>query len=647
MLAGPGTGKTYVLVRRVQNLIEVHGVSPGRILALTFTRAAAAEMRHRLEDRLGDVGKRVRVSTIHSFALREILRNGARQLPSPLRVVGDWEERHVVVEELARILNRNVADVHNNSGTGALDLLADDWDTLSADGEGWEVGHADPQFLSAWRRHREIYGYTLRSELVYQLLCELRSNPEFSPSSEAEVVLVDEYQDLNRCDLDAVKCLIERANAEIFASGDDDQSIYSFRHAHPAGIRGFDETYPSSTRSTMTECLRCGPDVVTFSNWVIGHEPNRVQKSLVSATPWSASVHLLRFVDQQDEAAEVTRIVKQAIVSGTPPEEILILMKSDANDRVSRALQESLGKEEIKAYLPRAKRATSNSLQILLEYLLLAQQLSLTEQVDDLAIRALLELEDNGIGAARIRKFVTFALEEHIRFSEAIEIARKGSTAFPGANYARVIEAVDRILERARGLAPQEEEEFDQWLVRVAEELGLPAEDLELIDVATHQVAAEIGEESALGSSKGDLDADEASTDAPDLAPEIRRDFLQDLLVVMTGLSDTLPATDPGFVTITSMHGAKGLSAVLVIVLQVEDEVIPGDALGKELYEARRLFYVSVSRAKKKLIITACYRRTGPQRFVGSNEHEERTLSRFVTDYKLVAESTDDYLAGC
>lgn len=645
LLAGPGTGKTFVLVRRVQHLIEAHGVAPSRITALTFTRAAAAEMRQRLEERLGDEGRRVRVSTIHSYALREILRSGAKQLPSPLRVVGDWEERHIVVEELARILKRTVPDISNTNGSGALDLLADDWDTLSADGEGWEAGHPDPQFLSAWRRHREVYGYTLRSELVYQLLTELRSNPDFKPSRESDVILVDEYQDLNRCEIDAVQYLVARSDAEIFAAGDDDQSIYSFRHAHPAGIRHFDETYPGAERSTLTECLRCGPDIVSFSNWLIAQELDRVTKTLVSVTDWDATLHLLRFDDQQDEAAQVAAIVKKAIDNGTAPEQVLILMKSDTQDRVSRAVQKSLADLGIEAYLPRAKRATSDKLQILIEYLVLAQQLSDFDEPDDLALRALLQLEDNGIGAARINKFVTFAFDEHIRFREAIEVARKGSTAFPSKTYAAVVAEVDRILEVARQLAPLDDEDFETWLIRVVEILKLPQEDFDVVYLAAHQIAAELEDTS----DEEMIDAEDSQgADVPDVKEDEvkleRRDFLQDLVVAMTGLGDTLPATDPGFVTITSMHGAKGLDADVVIVLQVEDEVIPGEAVGVEMDEARRLLYVSVSRAKRQLLVTACHQRTGPQRYVGQREIEPRTLSRFVRDFGLVAVSIEEYL---
>jgi superfamily I DNA/RNA helicase len=187
LLAGPGTGKTFVLVRRVEFLIEVHGLDPSDITVLAFSRAAAAEMRHRLEERLDAAATRVRISTLRSYALRELIRRGARQLPAPLRVAGDWEERHIVIEELADLLDRNVGEIHNRRGDGALDRLADDWETLAVDGDDWEQGHPDGEFIGLWRRHREIYGYSLRSELVYQLLVELRTNPDFTPIAAAEL----------------------------------------------------------------------------------------------------------------------------------------------------------------------------------------------------------------------------------------------------------------------------------------------------------------------------------------------------------------------------------------------------------------------------------------------------------------------------
>ena len=162
----------------------------------------------------------------------------------------------------------------------------------------WEDGYPDPQFLGRVRG-REIYGYTLRSELVYQLLNELRGSPSFQPSSPTEIIVVDEYQDLNRCDLDAVRLLAERTDAEGFVAGDDDQSIYSFRHADPHGIRNFTNEYVPSAELTLVECRRCGQDVVDLAVWLMQQEQGRVRKTLTSVTPYAAKVQLLRFANQE------------------------------------------------------------------------------------------------------------------------------------------------------------------------------------------------------------------------------------------------------------------------------------------------------------------------------------------------------------
>ena len=636
LLAGPGTGKTFVLVRRIQYLVEEQNVDPRRITALTFTRATAAEMRERLEARLGDRGKRVRVSTLHSFALWELLRQGARGLPLPVRVAGDWEERWVVVEELARILHRPVRRISNPyRRDGALDLLGDDWDTLAADGSGWDKGHPDPEFLAAWQRHRQVYGYTLRSELVYQLLCELRSNPEFSPTAQSQVVVVDEYQDLNQCDLRTVRELVSRSEAEVFAAGDDDQSIYSFRHAHPAGIRSFGADYPGAARLTMTECLRCGADVIEIANWLIAQEQDREPKALRSVTEWPASVHLVRFPGQQAEAAGTARMIKAEIDAGLPPEEVLVLIRSDTGARISGAVRDKLADLGVEAYLPRDAAAIDDeSVQRLLEYLILTARLR-EDKTDDLAVRALLQLEDNRIGKKRLRDATDLALDRSTRFLNALDHIAQHPTEFP--RLVAVSDERDRIIERACGLAPEQGESFDAWLTRVCGQAGVQSDAFQRVYLATRSIVAEI--EDALAA-RGDVGAENEVTAQSQMAT----DFVQELVLAMTNLGDTLPARIAGSVTVTTMHGAKGLSADLVIVLQAEDEVIPNGLEGTDYDESRRLLYVSLTRARRRLVVGACTQRTGPQRFAGREEVVQRSLTRFLRDYGLPGLTVAGYL---
>lgn len=629
LLAGPGTGKTFVLVRRIEYLIEAEGVSPNEITALAFTRAAAAEMRERLEEKLGAKGRRVRTSTLHSYALRELLAKGAQQLPAPVRVAGDWEERWIVMEELARLLNRPVNQIRNQRGTGALNRLADDWDTLTVDGHGWEAGHPDPGFLAAWRRHREVYGYTLRSELVYQLLVELRTNAGFEVPH-AAALIVDEYQDLNHCELDTVRFLAERCGAFVYGAGDDDQSIYRFRNAVPAGIRTFAESYAGAARLVLTECRRCGPQVVELANWIIQQEQEREQKGLRSITPWPATVHLLRFQHQTAEAAAVARAIQAEIEAGTPAEEILVLVKSDPHNRIADAIRGAFGESGIRLYQPRGN-AIGDELSRVLQYLTLAQRAA--AGIDDLAMRALLQLEDNGIGADRLWAVTQLALDRPCRFSDAIAFIEAHPEDFT-SRLGDIVTERDRILSLAQELTPNDDETMPAWIARAGGALAVDEESLCVLEAAAQRIEAEL-EDAAVDASG---DESQPATAAP------HRDFVAELFSAMTSLGESLPARMPDHVTFTTMHGAKGLSADIVFALQIEDEILPGETAGPDLDEARRLFYVSVTRARRKLVIGACRRRTGPQRFVGSQQTERRTVSTFVRDYGLTEESLAQYL---
>ena len=198
VLAGPGTGKTLTLTRHACYLVEEQNVPVDRIIAVTFTRAATRELHQRLENELGK-GNCPHVSTLHSFALRQLLRNSARisDLPQPLRIADDWEERNIVLEDIKALLNLS----HINEARDLLNELSADWQRLTADDADWERRFPNPGFLGSWREHRQIYGYTLRAELVYQLKKALEQRGDFELEGDIEHLLVDEYQDLNRFDL--------------------------------------------------------------------------------------------------------------------------------------------------------------------------------------------------------------------------------------------------------------------------------------------------------------------------------------------------------------------------------------------------------------------------------------------------------------
>src|SRR5690348_6598954 len=306
LLAGPGTGKTWTLKAHVEFLALTAGVSPEAIIALTFTRAAAGELRDRVEKALeGKVVGRPRIMTLHAFALRTLLRNATKldSIPSPLRIADDWEERYIIQEDLKRITDTRIAIVQEH-----LRAMSADWDTLRADQSEPSPLKADANFVGAWLEHRRTYGYTLRAELVYQLKRALEQRDDIELGSKVSNLLVDEYQDLNACDLSVIARLSSKG-VRLYAAGDDDQSIYGFRHANPEGIRRFDKEHEPSADLPLATCMRCDRSIMDLARFVADLDNARLRK------PWEprsdagkGQVELLRFGNGDDEASGIASL---------------------------------------------------------------------------------------------------------------------------------------------------------------------------------------------------------------------------------------------------------------------------------------------------------------------------------------------------
>ena len=283
------------------------------VTALTFTRAAAGELRARVEKALeGKVAGRPKIMTLHSFALRNLLRNAKLidSIPQPLRIADDWEERNIIEEDLKAILTKPITEIRKD-----FLALSADWDTLRADDATPNPLKADASFVGAWQQHRAIYGYTLRAELVYQLKRALEQRDDLDLQGPIEHLLVDEYQDLNACDLSVIARLGAK-EASVYAAGDDDQSIYGFRHANPEGIRRFDKEYNPSVDLPLATCMRCDIDIMDLARFVADLDPARLRK------PWkprdeagTGLVRLLRFDNGDEEASGIASLwVKCRIV---------------------------------------------------------------------------------------------------------------------------------------------------------------------------------------------------------------------------------------------------------------------------------------------------------------------------------------------
>ena len=258
VVAGPGTGKTFALMRRLSRLLEVDQAVPGRILACTFTRTAAEDITRSISQ-LGVTGaEMVLTQTVHGFCFsmlsaQDVLEATGR-VPRPLL---RFEERFLL-QDLAKTGLGGV-----RACSKKLQAFSAAWARLQHDVPGWPHHVSDQVYqsaLSAWLRFHEAI---LIGELIAEGIKYLRNNPLSPYRTMFDHLLVDEYQDLNRAEQHLVDLL---ANDNFVIVGDEDQSIYSFKHAHPEGIVEFPGTHSNTEEVGLDHCRRCPQTVVALAN---------------------------------------------------------------------------------------------------------------------------------------------------------------------------------------------------------------------------------------------------------------------------------------------------------------------------------------------------------------------------------------------
>lgn len=572
LLAGPGTGKTKTIVEHVAHLIR-RGVQPAEVLCVTFTRAAAAGMRRKIGEALGPGVAAPDVYTLHAYALKTLMQRRVNlgSGKGRVRVADDWEERWVVQEDLRDLLGGvKIKDVRDR-----LKALAAAWET-----DPGVPPTIDPQLLGALDRDKARYRYVLRAELVFALYNELGSDPNLLRGAYQHVV-VDEYQDLNKCDV-AVLDEIGDRGAVLYVAGDDDQSIYQqLRHAHPDAIRSFVASHTGGEDLSLSVCIRCDREIVKLATEVIEQEVGRVPKNLAPYTTAGPGIlELVSFPTQFEEAAGIAALSKRFVDAGVPYDDILVLLRSDWQGRFSDPIVDAMNAIGIPARVrtPDKSALDSNAGRSLLAHL----RLSL-DQTDDLAWRTALERGKNGVGDQKISDL--HALVDSI------------GTTFVGA-----IEAVEADPSRISGGAAVKAE-AGKIRVRLATVAAGAPPDLAGIVKA---FCSELPGSADLAAAEGELLILASTFLVDDLA-----DFLNAIAMGKDEEQDLIPNT----VNIMTMHKAKGLDACVVFIPAAEEEIMPGERDSRD--EARRLLYVSITRAKRALFVTHAVRRTGAQSHSG------------------------------
>jgi len=434
-----------------------------------------------------------------------------------------------------------------------------------------------------------------------------------------EFLVVDEYQDLNACDLRVLSLLAANGTA-IFGVGDDEQSIYGFRMAAPEGILRFLADYPGAADYRLTLSHRCGSDIVRWARHVLESDPDRPAQVARLTTPKGAAAGetaFLSFKSQTAEARGVADLVQRLIEEedDLAPSDILVMSRGDYNGQFSGPIKEELNSHGISvddpSWVDQVVCEDENRRVLLLVRLLCNRK-------DSLAWRGLLHLRAK-IGLTLIRAIYGRARRDGMTFADALIASR--AEDFP---------------EVGRGVATRASAYIDEvvaWLDA--------HEPPSRLDVATWgDWLRETFEDNALAQLSDDLDHLLAIADeAVDLSAELDRYISQ--IVVLA--KDHAAASASG-VRFMSMAMSKGLTVEASIIIGGEDGVIPNPRSDEA--EERRLLYVAMTRARRFSYVTMAARRTGPTARSGAGiVQERRTATPFLRTGPVRVEQGHDYLA--
>jgi DNA helicase-2/ATP-dependent DNA helicase PcrA len=604
ILAGPGTGKSATVLAW---LAENH---PIRARLLTFTRAATGELIQKLAERQ-DI-ELDRPSTIHAFCISVLLQNGGvGEFPRPFRMADDWETDSIVEPTLARRLKIGRRDTEK-----LFIELAANWESLNPVENSAVSRAVRARFMGGWQEHRTILGYALLAELPYALRSALRDHPDLDGIDYA-VLVVDEYQDLNACDLDVLRRLAARG-CVIVAAGDDDQSIYSFRKAHPQGIRSFLDDYPGAADYPLTITRRCAKNVVEWANFVIQGDPDRPENRLILRSAENAKegeVGLLAFPSNVSEAQGIARLTHHLIVDkNIPPQEILILVRSDHRGLFTRPIKEALRKggipfsdpSEIKEIL--ADDGNRRALSLL--------RLCVHRE-DSLAWASLLHLTA-GLGDRFFDYIYESARSTHVTFGAALVAAH--SDDYPDLSLTLPRRATTLINGTLRRIGEMEvpqvmpEQGWGSWIADF------------FVDGGDAQIS------NHFRALLGEIDARVEPVD--DLGRYLGQ---------ITPIAKDIALEKRDKVRIMTLAGSKGLTVKATIVAGLESGLIPMDDCNPA--EERRLLFVGMTRAEDFLYGTWARRRTGPTARMGRTDVQgRRQLSNLIGGGPVESQDGRTYL---
>nr|WP_251041080.1 DNA helicase PcrA [Bacillus sp. ISL-45] len=594
LMAGAGSGKTRVLTHRIAYLMVEKGVNPYNILAITFTNKAAREMRERIQKMMGGAADDIWISTFHSMCVRILRRDIDRLGYNRNFTILDSTDQQSVIKSILKDKNMDPKKYDPRAILGTISsaknelITPEEYAKSAGDYFSQKVSDVYTEYQRRLRKNNALDF----DDLIMTTITLFIRVPEVLEyyQRKFQYIHVDEYQDTNRAQYMLVKLLAQRFQ-NLCVVGDSDQSIYRWRGADITNILSFEKDYPRASVILLEQNYRSTKKILLAANMVIQNNMNRKPKNLWTENPEGNKIMYYRADSEQGEAQFVIGKIQEQLRNGRKLSDIAILYRTNAQSRV---IEESFLKSNIDySIVGGIKFYDRKEIKDILAYLRL-----ISNPDDDISLQRIINVPKRAIGSTSIDKIANFATMHDLSMFQALETiemiglspkAEKAAAEFRNLvsnythqqEYLSVTELVEEVLDKTgyrdmlkaeKSLESQSRlENIDEFLT-VTKSFEESSEDKSLVAFLT------------------------------DLALVADIDRLDD---------DGEKKTD--FVTLMTLHSAKGLEFPVVFLIGMEEGVFPHSRSlmeEDEMEEERRLAYVGITRAEEELFITNAQMRT-------------------------------------
>ncbi len=620
VFAGAGSGKTRVITYRIANLVATERIPPFRILAVTFTNKAAGEMRARLETILGaDIARDLWVGTFHATCAKLLRRFGNAVGLSKSFVIYDSSDQKAVVNRVLKELDLDEKRYPPRTALGRIHKE-------KQEGRGPAEMNVDSYIDEALLKIYERYEAHLKSanavdfeDLILNVVRILEDDKQPEGAiirRRFEQILVDEFQDTNATQYRMLRALT-REHHNLCVVGDDDQSIYRWRGADIRNIRGFKTDFPEAMVVKLEQNYRSTGNIVGAALGVIAPSREREPKELWTANEAGGLIEVVAAKDERDEAAHVIKVIQESRAAGIDPKHVAVFYRVHAQSRVLEEAMRAMNMPyQIVGGMKFYERAEVKDA---LSYLRI-----LVNPQSDVDLLRVINSPPRGIGATTLERLVGLANSLHVPVNTALDHLDETDEIAAAAKkrLLSVRDLLNDLRQSALSLAPADL--LDAILNKTGYSKALQLENSAESDARSENLAELRGSlldyeiEVAAAGEKATIDG------------YLERVSLQ---------SDVDGMKEGGKVTLMTVHGAKGLEFEVVLLTGMEEEMFPYKGMDpggeEELEEERRLAYVAITRARRRLVMTHTETRQifgktrwgRPSRFIGD-------LPRASTEHK-------------